>query len=119
NIITSTNQFIEIHRLDDDVWTEINDDEFLNFLEFEQYSQKQIFEISKNPNALLERIDINVEEINELKDKRKVTKENYLKSCSTIRAYQVKLKSMLKLKTDVEDLRKKLQTLDKAGIKDL
>src|SRR5690606_32268142 len=33
--------------------------------------------------------------------------------------YQVKLKSMLKLKTDVEDLRKKLQTLDKAGIKDL
>lgn len=119
NIITSTNQFIEIHRLDDDVWTEINDDEFLNFLEFEQYSQKQIFEISKNPNALLERIDINVEEINELKDKRKVTKENYLKSCSTIRAYQVRLKSRLKLKTDIEDLRKKLQTLDKAGIKDL
>ena len=39
-------------------------------MEFEQYSQKQIFEISKNPNALLERIDINVEEINNLKDKR-------------------------------------------------
>lgn len=119
NIITSTNQFIEIYRLDNDTWTAINDDEFLTFLEFEQYSQKQIFEISKNPNALLERIDINVEEINELKDKRKVTKENYLKSCSTIRAYQVKLKSRLKLKTDIEDLRKKLQTLDKAGIKDL
>ena len=119
NIISSTSQFIEIHRLDDDVWTAINDDEFLNFLEFEQYSQKQIFEISKNPNALLERIDINVEEINNLKDKREVTKENYLKSCSTIRAYQVKLKSRLKLKTDIEDLKKKLQTLDKAGIKDL
>ena len=119
SINSSTNQFIEIHRLDDDVWTEIEDKEFLNFLEFEQYSQKQIFEISKNPNALLDRIDINVEEINELKDKREVTKENYLKSCSTIRAYQVKLKSRLKLKTDIEDLKKKLETLDKAGIKDL
>lgn len=119
SINSSTNQFIEIHRLDDDVWTEIEDKEFLNFLEFEQYSQKQIFEISKNPNALLDRIDINVEEINELKDKREVTKENYLKSCSTIRAYQVKLKSRLKLKTDIDDLKKKLETLDKAGIKDL
>lgn len=119
SINSSINQFIEIHRFDDDVWTEIEDKEFLNFLEFEQYSQKQIFEISKKPNALLERIDINVDEINELKDKRVVTKENYLKSCSTIRAYQVKLKSRLKLKTDIEDLKKKLETLDKAGIKDL
>ncbi|CAM4328527.1 TrlF family AAA-like ATPase [Gillisia limnaea] len=119
NIKSSINQTIEIHKLDNDVWTEIEDEEFLNFLEFEQYSQKQIFEISKDPNALLDRIDLNVEEISQLKDKREVAKENFLKSCSTIRTYQVSLKSRLKLKTDIEDLKKKLETLDKAGIKEL
>lgn len=118
-IKSSTNQTIEIHKLDEDVWTEIEDEEFLEFLEFEQYSQKQIFEISKDPNALLDRIDLNVEVISQLKDKRKVAKENFLKSCGTIRTYQVSLKSRLKLKTDIEDLKKKLKTLDKAGIKEL
>lgn len=119
NIKSSTNQLIEIHKFDAGLWTEIEDEEFLNFLEFEQYSQKQIFEISKDPNALLDRIDLNVEEISQLKDKRQVAKENFLKSCSTIRTYQVSLKSRLKLKTDIEDSKKKLETLDKAGIKEL
>ncbi|WP_179350044.1 TrlF family AAA-like ATPase [Winogradskyella pacifica] len=119
NINSSVNQTIEIHKLVEGVWVEIEDEEFLNFLEFEQYSQKQIFEISKDPNALLDRIDLNVEEISQLKDKREVAKENFLKSCSTIRTHQVSLKSRLKLITDIDDLKKKLETLDKAGIKEL
>ncbi|MCI2230348.1 PHP domain-containing protein [Polaribacter sp. MSW13] len=119
NISSSVNQTIEIHKLVDEVWVEIENGEFLNFLEFEQYSQKQIFEISKDPNALLDRIDLNVEEISQLKDKREVAKENFLKSCSTIRTHQVSLKSRLKLITDIDDLKKKLETLDKAGIKEL
>lgn len=119
HIKSSESQSIEIHKLVEGNWVEIEEEEFLSFLEFEQYSQKQIFEISKDPNALLDRIDLNVQEISELKDKRKVAKENFLKSCSTIRTYQVSLKSRLKLKTDIEDLKKKLETLDKAGIKEL
>jgi len=118
-IESSVNQTIEIHKLVEGNWEEIEDEEFLNFLEFEQYSQKQIFEISKDHNALLDRVDLNVEEIGQLKDKRKVAKENFLKSCITIRTHQVSLKSRLKLKTDIEDLKKKLETLDKAGIKEL
>lgn len=118
-IESSVNQTIEIHKLVEGNWEKIEEEEFLNFLEFEQYSQKQIFEISKDHNALLDRIDLNVEEIGQLKDKRKVTKENFLKSCITIRTHQVSLKSRLKLKTDIEDLKKKLETLDKAGIKEL
>ncbi|QDO94873.1 AAA family ATPase [Formosa sediminum] len=118
-INSSFNQTIKIHKLVEGVWVEIEDEEFLNFLEFEQYSQKQIFEISKDPNALLDRIDLNVEEISQLKDKREVAKENFLKSCSTIRTHQVSLKSRLKLITDIDDLKKKLETLDKAGIKEL
>lgn len=119
HIKSSKSQSIEIHKLVDSNWIEIEEEEFLSFLEFEQYSQKQIFEISKAPNALLDRIDINVQEISELKDKREVAKENFLKSCSTIRTHQVSLKSRLKLKTDIGDLKKKLETLDKAGIKEL
>lgn len=119
HIKSSESQSIEIRKLVEGNWIEIEEEEFLSFLEFEQYSQKQIFEISKDPNALLDRIDLNVQEISELKDKRKVAKENFLKSCSTIRTYQVSLKSRLKLKTDIEDLKKKLETLDKAGIKEL
>ncbi|QNK76252.1 PHP domain-containing protein [Winogradskyella sp. PAMC22761] len=119
DINSSVNQTIKIHKLVEEVWVEIEDEEFLNFLEFEQYSQKQIFEISKDPNALLDRIDLNVEVISQLKDKREVAKENFLKSCSTIRTHQVSLKSRLKLITDIDDLKKKLETLDKAGIKEL
>lgn len=119
NINSSVNQTIKIHKLVEEVWVEIEDEEFLNFLEFEQYSQKQIFEISKDPNALLDRIDLNVQEISQLKDKREVVKENFLKSCGNIRTHQVSLKSRLKLITDIDDLKKKLETLDKAGIKEL
>lgn len=119
NINSSIDQKIEITKSDNGLTEKIKEEEFLTLLEFEQYSQKQIFEISKDPNALLDRIDFNVEQISLLKDKREIIKENYLKSCSTIRTFQLSLKSRLKLKTDIQDLKKKLKTLEESGIKDL
>ena len=59
NISNSVNQTIIIQKYDSetDDWILEEAESFIDFFQYEQYSQKQIYEIAQEPNSLRERID--------------------------------------------------------------
>ena len=80
NINSSSEQDILIMRFDESLnnWIEIEDVGYINFFNFEHYSQKQIYEIAQEPNALREIIDRSIDGIAYLKDEREYTKKLFL-----------------------------------------
>src|SRR5690606_28267537 len=69
NIHSSDHQELKIEKLNDGtgIWENVTDEGYIDFFEFEHYSQKQIYEIAQEPNALRERIDKAIEGIDKIK----------------------------------------------------
>ena len=82
------NQEVEIYKLNSNNWEIVSDDGFIEFFEFEHYSQKQIYEIAKKPNSLRERIDNAINEIHSLKKERDTLKNEYKTQAAFIRTIQ-------------------------------
>lgn len=118
NIYSVSNQFIEVFKWSDNNWSEYaaDDDSILKIFEFEQYSQKQIYEIAKNPNALRERIDSAIPEIKNLFDKKNRITNEFLEARSSFRTKQSSINNKSKIITDLEDIKNTLKAIDESGI---
>jgi energy-coupling factor transporter ATP-binding protein EcfA2 len=117
---TTVNQKVEIFKLNnDDSWEIIEDDGFIEFFEFEHYSQKQIYEIAKKPNSLRERIDNAIDEIDSLKKERDTLKNEYKTQSSYIRTIQGEILGKGKLETEVKDILVQIEIYNKSNISDL
>lgn len=97
-------------------WNTIEDPNYLDFFKAELYSQKQIFAISKYPNALRERIDFGNQEIAKLKEERKELIARYKTMQATYREYQANQSIIQKLETEKADLDRKIKMLQDSGI---
>ena len=116
----AANQKIEIFKLkDDSSWEIITDDGFLDFFEFEHYSQKQIYEIAKKPNSLRERIDNAIDEINSLKNERDTLKNEYKTQSALIRTIQGEISGKGKLETEVKDILAQIELYNQSNISKL
>lgn len=118
NINSASSQLIEVFKWIDGSWALVKDDDndFLEIFEFEQYSQKQIYEIAKNPNALRERIDNAIPVLQDvLECKGKIANE-FLEARTSLRTKQGAIGGKTKIKTDLEDINNTLKAIDKSGI---
>ncbi len=117
-INSSINQFIEVYKWLDGHWNEVIDDDndILEIFEFEQYSQKQIYEIAKNPNALRERIDNAIPEMQTLLDRKSKILNEFLEARTSFRTKQASISNKTKIKTDLDDINNTLIAIDKSGI---
>lgn len=120
NIINSSSQTIKIEKLNQDgVWEEITDDSYIDFFEFEHYSQKQIYEIAQEPNALRERIDNAIPEIKTIKIEREIAKKQFLEKSAAIRTSDSILANKGKVETKIKDIELNIQKLKESGISEL
>ncbi|MCD9523740.1 hypothetical protein GLP14_13030 [Photobacterium carnosum] len=119
-ITDSSNQQIEILKhLSNNKFESITDENFIDFFSFDQYSQKQIYEISKNTNSLRSYIDRAINEISEV-DEIVLEKENeYIKISSEIKYINDLVNSKAKLLTEDKDLEEQLNELEKSDIQEL
>ncbi|MCB9032802.1 MAG: PHP domain-containing protein [Chitinophagales bacterium] len=117
-IISASSQFIEVFKWIDGSWALVKDDDkyLLEIFEFEQYSQKQIYEIAKNPNALRERIDNAIPSMQVFFDKKNRIKNEFLEARTSFRTKQASISNKTKIKTDLEDINNTLKAIDKSGI---
>lgn len=116
----AANQKIEIFKLkDDSSWEIITDYGFLEFFEFEHYSQKQIYEIAKKPNSLRERIDNAIDEIDSLKNERDTLKNEYKTQSALIRTIQGEISGKGKLETEVKDILAQIELYNQSNISKL
>ena len=120
-ITNSQNQTIEINKYSKEqgIWTPVNEERFLEFFEFEQYSQKQIYEIAQNTNALRERIDKNIEGLSELWDSWKVLRKEYFEKASKIRTIEEQISNKGKIQTEINDLNEQIEAYEKSQIAEL
>jgi len=121
NISNSQSQTIEIHKFDTttNTWMLIEDEGFIDFFEYEHYSQKQIYEIAQEPNALRKRIDKAIAGLNVLESQRNTIRLEFLEKSATIRTTQQQVIGKGKVQTEINDLTTSIQLLQESGIAEL
>ncbi|OKL38685.1 TrlF family AAA-like ATPase [Pontibacter flavimaris] len=121
DITHQESQKVEIQKFDtsSSSWVTVEEEGFIDFFEYEQYSQKQIYEIAQDPNCLRERIDKLDDDIETLKDNRETTKRLFLEKSTTIRSIQQQIAGKGKLQTEIKDLEERIKLFHESGIADL
>ncbi|MES1181622.1 MAG: TrlF family AAA-like ATPase, partial [Flavobacterium sp.] len=121
SINNSEQQELVIKKLNADtlIWEVITDEGFIDFFEYEHYSQKQIYEIAQEPNALRERIDNAIVGIDELKSLREQIKTQFLEKSAAIRTSDQLISSKGRIETRIRDLDTSINRLQQSGISDL
>lgn len=117
-INSASSQIIEVFKWVDSSWALVEDDDkdLLEIFEFEQYSQKQIYEIAKNPNALRERIDNAIPVLQDVLERKGKIANEFLEARTSLRTKQGAIGGKTKIKTDLEDINNTLKAIDKSGI---
>jgi energy-coupling factor transporter ATP-binding protein EcfA2 len=118
NITNSQIQTVEITRQDPDTgaWEVVTDISYSDFFEFEHYSQKQIYEIAQEPNALRERIDNAIEGLGKLKSEREAVRNLFLEKSASIRTVDGLIAGKGKIETTIKDLDTSIKKLQQSGI---
>jgi len=121
DIRDSQSQTIEIHKLDatTNSWLPIEDEGFIDFFEYEHYSQKQIYEMAQETNALRKRIDKAIVGINSLEAQRDGIRLEYLEKSAIIRTSQQQIIGKGKVQTEIKDLDSSIKLLQNSGITEL
>jgi len=119
-INSAADQTIIISKWSDGDWQPLQeeDENFLQIFEFEMYSQKQIYEIAKNPNALRERIDNAIEPMGNLLARREKIANDFLETRTIYRSKKSSISNKIKLRTELADISNTLKTIDESGITD-
>ncbi len=117
-ISDSVNQKIMLNKYDSETasWIAVELDGYLDFFEFEQYSQKQIYEVAQEPNSLKDRIDKAIPELEEIKNSMEVTKRSFFEKSASIRTIQQEIKGKGKLQTEITDIDDRIKIFHKSGI---
>lgn len=109
-------QQAKVYRGENGLWTAVDDNAYIKFFDFEQYTQKQVFAIAKNTNALRELIDSGTDEIAKLKQERDDLVQKYVsiyKKLKTTRGYNPRIGQ---LDTEITDLKQKIENLKNSNI---
>ncbi|MBF0546684.1 MAG: PHP domain-containing protein [Candidatus Riflebacteria bacterium] len=100
-------------------WQEISEVGFLDLFEFEQFSQKQIYEIAQEPNSLRERIDKAIDGLESIQKEKETNRRAFLEKSTSIRTIQQQISGKGKLQTEIKDLDDQIKIFQQSGIADL
>lgn len=89
---------------------------FMKILDFDIFSQKQIYEIANNLNSLRDRIDVSSADILKQQDVLENKKAEYIKQSSAIRALKLKVSKKDVLKSEIQDIESKINKVKEIGI---
>jgi len=120
-ITNSHKQTIKLGKFDSvtQAWVDVIAEGFLSFFEFEQYSQKQIYEVAQEPNSLKDRIDKSIPEIAVKKNSMEVTRKSFFEKSAAIRTIQQKITGKGRLQTEISDIEDRINIYQKSGIASL
>lgn len=121
NIISSSAQNNSIYKLNSSTgeWEHNDSEGFIDFLQFEQYSQKQIYEIAQEPNSLRERIDNSIFGFEKLKRDRELLKTSFLEKAAVLRTKYQQIAGKGKLQTEIKDIEEQIRKYQQSGISQL
>jgi ABC-type cobalamin/Fe3+-siderophores transport system ATPase subunit len=118
SINDSLSQVIEIQKYNEQTenWEIENAVRYIDFLEFEQYSQKQIYEIAQEPNALRERIDNAIDDIGIVESEKEHIKNLFFQKSLEIRTIEQQISNKEIIQTKISDLKNRIERFQESGI---
>lgn len=117
DIQDAKNQKVTLYKLlDDGTEEEIKDENFLDFFKLQVYTQKQIFEVAKDPDALLKIIDSDIDDMPHAVLDRKESYDRLLAKLSEIRTIESAICNEGKLQAELVDIVEQIENYKKSGI---
>lgn len=119
DIKSTKDQNRKIYRYDDNKkdWVE-TEENFLEFMKAQAYTQKEIFEIAKDSEALLKIIDREIDDIDVLKNNCNKAFDEVISKKREIREYETICEGEEMLKTEIKDLDDQITLFRESGISD-
>jgi ABC-type Mn2+/Zn2+ transport system ATPase subunit len=93
--------------------------DILSIFNIDIFSQKQIFEIAKKPNALRERIDNPIKEISIIKEELNNIKSKYLEQSFKVRRIKLSIERKHKLIAEINDKKEQISSFKESGFESL
>jgi len=93
-----------------------NPEEFLAFFQIEQYSQKQIYEISKEPSALRDKINSALPDYETLRNELEEYKSSFLSKSAAIRELLSKSYKKNTIKAEIQKIENQIDIFKKSEI---
>ena len=106
----------KVLRQENEQWVEVMDDSYIKFFDFEQYTQKQVFSIAKNTNALRELIDSGTDEIAQLMREKESLVQSYVSAYKRLKTAKSHQPRINELDTEIKDLKLKIDNLKNSDI---
>lgn len=106
----------KVLRQENEQWVEVMDDSYIKFFDFEQYTQKQVFSIAKNTNALRELIDSGTDEIAQLMREKESLEQSYVSAYKRLKTAKGHQPRINELDTEIKDLKLKIDNLKNSDI---
>jgi len=117
-IVSMEKQNLSLKRLNGNDWVDA-DINYLDFFKAQVFTQKQIFEIAKTPNALMKLIDSDIPEISTLKEKINASYRGLLNIREEARNKKSIIESESKLASELNDIQERINYYKQSGISDL
>ncbi|MGF2614297.1 PHP domain-containing protein [Rossellomorea vietnamensis] len=93
--------------------------DILSIFNIDIFSQKQIFEIAKKPNALRERIDNPIKEISIIKEELNNIKSKYLEQSLKVRRNKLNIERKTKIIAEINDKKEQISSFKESGFESL
>ncbi len=116
DIRSMDSQKIRLYKMEDGVEKEILDDNYIDFFKLQVYTQKQIFEIAKDPKALLKIIDSEIEKMPNSEMAKNNAYESILVILSQIRSIEKFVAEEGRVKAEILDIEEQIEIFKKSGI---
>lgn len=119
NIRNDDSSEIEVFKRENNNYVVQGTMDLNEFFKFDVYSQKQIFEIAKYPNALRERIDNSIIDMDELATNIKKKKNEYIEHSAKIRTLKFQISKKPKIVSDIKEKNEQISSFRESGFESL
>jgi energy-coupling factor transporter ATP-binding protein EcfA2 len=118
DIKSMENQNRTLYKLVNGVWTEIADKNVIDFFKLSVYTQKQIYEIARDPHALLSIVDEAIEDLSKLCDQKDGLLSDIISKQIEIWNLDKSIDEEEKIRSEITDIGEQIKKYEKSGIAD-
>lgn len=116
NIVNMRSQVRKLFKFVDNDWSEVNDNNFLDFFKAQIYTQKQIYEIALDSSSLLSIVDQDIDGLSQRNVDKDTTLEKLISKHLEINALKNSINNEGKIFTELKDIEEQISKFEKSGI---
>lgn len=112
------NQNRTLYKLVNGAWIEITDKNVIDFFKLSVYTQKQIYEIARDPHALLSIVDGAIEDLSNLNSQKDELLSNVISKWIEIWNLDKSIAEEEKIRSEITDIEEQIKKYENSGIAD-